>query len=118
MVPAINEMLASHEALRKLGFEPDEIYVMLDSSNTAVVTLKAQDLEFNITCGDFEGDADEFSSQWSEAVGQWNKSMSTDTMNKIWKSSFVYANIAQLIMALKQKGFYVPGVDGRNRTWN
>lgn len=118
MVSAIKEMLASHEALRKLGFLPGDIYVTVDPSGTAVVILKAQDLEFNITCGSFDAGAEEFARQWTEAVERWNNSMPAEEMDGIWRNSFAFANIAQLILALKQKGFYVPGVDGKDRTWN
>jgi hypothetical protein len=114
----IKECWATHEALRTLGFEADDIYV---SSGKAAdqpfnppalfLVLKTQGKEFVVTLGlyDSEKAVDEAMDLWSDFAERFNdKTFSDEVMAEIFEASNVGKNKALFATALLSKGFKCP----------
>lgn len=106
--PAYREALAVHEVLRRLGFDVDDIYFMLDKQTMSVV-LKAQDQQFVINVGQVrKADATKFARDLSRAAEGYNKTFTDAERKEILHSSSVYANSVILTTELVMKGFAFP----------
>lgn len=110
---AIRETLAAHEGLRMLGFESEDIYVMIQQHPeskllVSTVILKTQGQEFYITTGIWDLPEDEFIPAWEEAVHAWNNTLTKPEMDEIWYGSAVQQQPVQLTVALHQKGIVSP----------
>ena len=66
---------ATHEGLRRLGFEADEIFVSTESDGEVVVRLFTQGKEFNMRIDGLRGlPKEEFERIWPEFADKFNKS--------------------------------------------
>lgn len=107
--PAIREALAVHEALRKLQFTPDEIFVRWSPEELHVV-LKAQEKTFGIYVGVSDLAEEEFRAQWRDAVAWWNTG-NPKKLQRLWDSSHTAKNRMALTAALVDYGFVFRNVD-------
>jgi hypothetical protein len=115
---SVKECWAVHQALRTLGFKPDDIYVAAGQSAghafnppAMFVVLRTQDKEFVVTLALFETDeAVESALQlWTEFAERWNAdSFDQDVMDKIYNESNVMQNSAQLVLSIEGKGIRCP----------
>lgn len=115
---AIRECWAVHQALRTLGFSPDDIYVTSGHSvahafnpPAMFVVLKTQEKEFVITLGLFETSAaiDHLLMLWTEFAQRWNaQEFAQEEMDAIYKTSNVMKNSAEFVIALEMKGISCP----------
>jgi len=108
-IPAcLREALAAHEALRRLGFRAEDIFVAYHA-NGIFVELHAQGMEFSVGCGMCEPwiTQEKFVELWTRAANAWNDDaqMSSTTRRRIYEESHVRNNGARLVVALVDKGF-------------
>lgn len=113
MHPAIRESLAAHEALRMLGFQSEDIYLMIQKHPETeqlvpTVILKTQGKQFYITTGIWDRPEEEFYSEWDAACQAWNETLTKPEMDEIWYGSVVQQTPVQLVMALRAKGIVCP----------
>lgn len=97
--------LATFEALRRLGFESDDIYYAMTpgfQGDYFVVQLKTQGKEFTITVG--EVDRTTWVERWTDAGNWWNNATDTE-MDYVWQR---WRPPNELIAALLAKGFVFP----------
>lgn len=106
--------LAAHEAFRRLGFKPEEIFVALNVGRM-MVSLRRGDRVFNLMAGPYPGDYAEFMDEWDAAVEGWNGSMTDVERQRIWSTSEVRARSAEIVIALALKGFTVDSPDEKPR---
>lgn len=100
------EALCYHEALRRLGYTPDEIYVGLTDGKMYVI-LKTTDAarRFVMTAGLLSDVSPEnFKMEWRRSCDIWNRSPNSELMS-VFARSFVYANAFDFTAALLAKGF-------------
>jgi hypothetical protein len=110
----IRECWAVHQALRSLGFSPDDIYVALgaDARNpefaaALFVVLKAQGKEFIVTLAGYESEerAEAMLGKWTEFVTLWKDEVfDDDVMGRIYEKSNVIQNKVEFVIALHNKG--------------
>jgi hypothetical protein len=105
----LEEALAAAEALRKLGFSADDIYLGNDMDGGQVgVILRTQGREFIITCGRWYGSEEQLAEEWRLKVEKWNSATTpTSWRERIWRRSFVARNATALCVKLVEKGFNV-----------
>jgi hypothetical protein len=108
--PVVREMLAVHEAFRKLGFESDDIFVMLDDPDGhAKVILRAQGKQFIVRMdGEWHASVKDRMKAWEKAVEAWNGTMTDDDRQEIWQGSHIVENTAAFVIMLDSKGFVFP----------
>jgi hypothetical protein len=107
------EALAMHEALRRLGVEPDHVFFTV--SGGQVVALVREDAESEIKFSVALGQAPEdFERVWPEACRAWNSAPEAQ-MNKVWQQSAARHNTAALVVMLDLTG--VKTKQG-SRRWN
>ena len=97
--------LATFEALRRLGFESDDIYYAMTpdfQGDYFVVQLKTQGKVFTITVG--EVDRATWVDRWTDAGNWWNNATDTE-MDYVWQR---WHPPNELIAALLAKGFVFP----------
>lgn len=100
------EALACHEGLRRLGFKPDDIYMMLVGKDL-FVSLRVQELEFNIELGSIEKTLEEFPAYWGGIADRFNTCPEEEAA-EIWESSFFKKSFERIAGLIKQKGILIP----------
>ncbi|HVI42716.1 MAG TPA: hypothetical protein VM577_19080 [Anaerovoracaceae bacterium] len=100
------EALACHEGLRRLGFKPDDIYMMLVEQDL-YVSLRVQDLEFNIELGAVEKTADEFPEYWGQIADRFN-TCPEEEASEIWEASFFKKSFEKIAILIRSKGILLP----------
>lgn len=100
----MEEALMAHEAFRRLGFPPDDIFVGLEDGQMLVVPVRG-DLRFNLEVGAFEGTREEWLAAWDLAVQTW-RAMPETECKEMWEASKVKAKGVDLVIAMVVKGFH------------
>ncbi len=95
-------MLGWHEALRRLGFLPGEIFVSPPPG--ACVILRAEGKQLGWDMGELRASmpAEEFVQTWPIAVAAWNKAADTKEWQEVWEKHHYRA---QLVIDLLDNGF-------------
>ena len=105
-----------HEALRRLGFRPQDIYVSIYREPVMGVlaytfgcTLEAQDKDFTMSCGAYPDEAgvEQAVAEWQEFVEQL-PSFPYVELQKVFTASEVWGKSAEFVLSLHQKGFMFP----------
>lgn len=105
--PLFVDALGYHEALRALGFHPDNIYMLIRGGVIQIVLI-AQSREFTINVGEMKGHADEeLKGAWTMAVNAWNTA-TDDARATIWTLTLKRLSMTAFVTALKNKGFILP----------
>lgn len=107
--PLFREALAVHEALRRLGFSADDIYIARYRHGEVQMHLRTQGLEFTYDCGTTEMSPEAMLAAWEAAAGEWNKVPPAE-IDRALDESFVGQNFVNLLVILKMKGFVLPSV--------
>lgn len=112
--PAMREMLATHDAFRKLGFTPDDIFVHYNSDGTVLVAVHGKDdREFAVTCGHVDLSREGFVREWTRVVeAVRSASFPQADLDRMWIESLVYRERVTFVASLVAKGVYVPNVEG------
>lgn len=105
---AIKEGLAYHEAFRRLGFPPDDIYFATYASNHVQIQLKSDGKTFRVDLGMFPArfSQEEIGQMWAKAVELWNTADSAEAMS-IWNFSHAKNQAVGLLMRMQEKGFRI-----------
>ena len=99
-------LLGWHETFRRLGFEPDDIYVVIHRKDLMVQSeLRAQGLTFTVDCGERAMDAAAFRDHWLRIAAWWNEA-SNEEAQKVWNTFQLDAPPpAVIVERMTQKGF-------------
>ena len=99
--------LAVFEALRRLGFQPDDIFVAYNYGEPVTV-LRTQGKQFVMNyphAGEVPANTEEYNRGWHEACQAWNATMSDADRARIYEERFVaQGESVPLLEALKRKG--------------
>jgi hypothetical protein len=101
------EAWAVHEALRKLGFTADQIFMHRNPSpdDTLLVVLRHQGKQLATTIGKVP---DGWEDEWGEFVRYANDAANEAAMLEIYEASWVRQHYVPLLMALSTKGIRPP----------
>ena len=101
----ILEAWAVHEALRRLGFLPEEIFVSMDNPEGFLfVVLIAQEKTFGINIGKPPFSEEEFFGLW-EKFTHGLATFPDEFLQNAWDNSVIRTKTPEFVMALLQKGF-------------
>ena len=115
--PSLRQAIGNFEGFRKLGFAPDDLYVILaaspllpESQLMVFMALRLEDREFSIECGPWEKSEDQaFPERWIALCEAWNAGqVSQDDMDRIWHESAAHLRAVEMGMGLIAKGFQIP----------
>jgi len=121
--PQIQEMLCAHEALQRLGFSANDIYVGLGVDPTYSVTVPqvfvvlvlkrpgGKTQEFNLRVCDLWCDETIMLGTWTAATLLWNKPESREACRRLWLASHICSVFPEIAAAMKAKGLPLPAVD-------
>lgn len=104
--PLFIDALGYHEALRRLGFLPDDIYMLIGTGYVQVV-LKQESREFVINVGQSDLPDAELKSTWTTAIEEWNAGTDAER-DVIWTLTKNRMSLLSFAIALKNKGFLLP----------
>jgi len=104
--PILLEALAVHEAFRRLGFTPDEIFIR-PAPPRVYMLVRRSGMEFAVDAGENTVPMHEFGAAWTQAAEWWNAHPPEG--EAVWNSSRVRANVVGLITALVDSGFALRG---------
>lgn len=107
---ALREALAVHEAFRKLGFTPEQIYMHRNPKphRDIVVVVIHLERQFAVTCGGQELNR-KWKERWRELVERYNRGdFSEDEFQAWYDRSFVGTRHVELLLGLAQKGIAPP----------
>jgi hypothetical protein len=104
------EMVAVHEALRKLGFRPDDIFATANAGGHVGILLRAQGLEFMVACGHLLDLTEEsFTALWDTATQNFNREVYDPAdLTRMYEQSWVYKHRTEFVAGLLLKGFRLP----------
>lgn len=117
--PAIREALAVHEALRRLRFSADDIFVVppIGEQHRLFVVLMSQGKRFTYDAGPCRlGKA--FLDTWRDAVSWWNTDGHDDERKLLWEESVVRRNSVAFLVKLLDFGFQLQRDDSMKRLLN
>lgn len=111
----VDGQLAVHEALRRMGFDPSEIFVAYNHGKPMTV-VKAQDKTFlpDYTTGpntEIPKDAAAYEDAWVTAVEAWNDKLTDDERQAIYNKYMSRERFISLTVALIHRGFRIPNID-------
>ena len=106
----IFEALCAHEAFRKLGFSPDDIYFR-PRHDKLFVTVQRGGKEFNFDVGPHQRTMHALIEEWKPAAKWWNEHPDREALKAMYEQSNVRRNVVGLIAALHAKGFAVKRSD-------
>lgn len=114
--PIWKEVMACFEALRRLGFSSDDLYMsrapdgrlgmLVRSENYLLIANPPGENAFA-----FKGRPDdEIEKEWREAASLWNAAAADDKaeVRSLWESSSIYRQGVFLAMDLKRHGILIP----------
>lgn len=104
----LDEALALYEALRTLGFLPDELLLVVTDDLTVCMGLRTQGKQLALPCGRWERSMDELPAAWAEKAEWWNTSSTHDAREALWRASYACNNAVALVTELVTKGFSLP----------
>ena len=98
------ELLATHEAFRRLKFPSASLFVLLNGPQV-LFQAKYRENTFSVNIG-MTDDAEELSREWLKAVEWWNVGASDSERADIYKDSHIRTRGSDLVAALMQKGMF------------
>jgi len=103
----ITELLAIHEAFRKLGYPPEELFVATYGGGQIQFVLQHQAKQFTIDIAK-DQDPKAIAEEWQKAVAWWNKEATEEDRQAIYMGSVLleHGGTVSLIHALVAKGVY------------
>jgi hypothetical protein len=119
----LQETWAYFEALRRLGFRPDDIFFVTGNGipdtlpvpsvcPCVFVLLKHSGEEFSINVGPFKGKAEDQEKMWLQmAAGIADGTYDEEELQIVWENSRAFRDSVALVTTLRAKGFPLPKVD-------
>lgn len=109
MLSALEEALCFHEALRTLGFEAHELFLVLDM-DSVYVTVRTQGKDFHIGCGKSGYQTPEDAAEsWTKLLAWWRcASTHDDARNALYQKSFVAKTSVGLVTCLISRSIHIP----------
>jgi len=103
--PAILEALACFEALRRLGFQPGDIYFVVPVKPEIQfgVELQTQGKRWRYDAGLVES-LDGFLIRWNEACENWNGKAPEAVRKQVYENSYVVRHAINLLVSLTNAG--------------
>ena len=107
------EALAAGEAYRRLGFRPDDIYLVakpLGPSgclHAVELQLITQGKRFALECGTIGKPNEWLQQRWAEAVDYWNTAPEP-VRSKIYAESRAREASLRIVLTLRSNGFVLP----------
>lgn len=98
------ETWACHEALRRLDFPAEKIFIQPTETGLFVV-LVDEPRRFAIRVTDEQGDWYEFASAWTNFVTKVLPTIPEATLDAAWNSSTVRGMAVEIVAGLVAKGF-------------
>jgi len=121
------ETLACHDALQRLGFAREDIFILISpvanpehallsrglglGDLIVFVVLKAQEREYSIGVGAIEEEG--FEDLWAKSIVLWNDATQA-ARGELWERSEIRARVAELVVHLVDRGFRLPSVDRKH----
>ena len=118
---AYRESLSVYEALRRLGFESDDIYFMIAGAahpgpKQTVIILRTQGKEYVCVTGELEGSAEEIHTNWMEmASALVRHEISEEDLDKSWQESLVMRYKSEFVASIMAAGIKPPSIVKRLR---
>lgn len=106
--PCYRVAVGYFEGLRRLGFEPSQIFFILQTAQKTLFTiLHHQDKEFICECGPLDVSYETFSVEWTAITAAINDgTFPQEDLDTIWQESAANTGAKQFVMALMRKGIY------------
>lgn len=107
VAPVYREAYATHEAFRRLGFTPDQIFVHRNPAPLLdlMVVVVHHGAQFAVSVGRVE---DDWKTQWGDMVELVRSDPDEAERMQIWESSRIASNTVGLLMSLAAKGIEPP----------
>lgn len=106
----IHEALAIHEALRRIGYPAEDIFINPEEEqNSLNVVAKDGDKMFTVAVGKLNCPLPMFSALWEQSIHWWNDPQNKVEVNQIYEKSHVKSEAVELLLALVVKGMKVNG---------
>lgn len=108
------EALAVFAAYRRLGFATENIFFVAapeEETTCIYMLLRCQGKDFTFGCGVVSHDAETVHKTWQAVGALWNKTLTHEEQDRIYKKSLVSRNGLQLLIGLQEKGFKIPNDD-------
>ncbi len=104
--PAIERSLGLHEALRRLGFTPDEIFVAHNGGEQPAVVLCVDGRsKFAISVGHPYSDGEQvYLVEWGRAVAWWNEAADEANRQRMFEEAVGSGAGLDLVLRLNDKG--------------
>ncbi len=114
--PIWKEVIACFEALRRLGFTADDLF--LSRSPDGRMGMLARSANYLLVANPvgedafvFKGRSDpELQAEWREAAALWNASADKPDSMELWEGSTIRRHGIDLIMDLHRHGILVPAI--------
>lgn len=110
---ALEECIAYHDALRRLGYQSGDIFALVVTDGRSgklaafvMLRLPAQELNFTAWLFDNSAEGTEFYNAWPNFVRQWNgeaPGMTDTDRERIFNGSYVRSHAFDFVMLLEKK---------------
>lgn len=105
----VEELLATHETFRRLGFPAEELFVDMFNDGHVQFALRHQGETFTIDIGRVP-DKVGFQKEWREACAWWNGDEATQGERMaVYQFSTISGRHAELLTALQKRKLWRPG---------
>lgn len=108
------EALCMHEAFRRMGFTPEQIFLETSSeapdARSFFVTVHAAEGNVGVLIGLCNLSTEEVSAGWIEAVNTYHEG-TDDDLNDLWEHSTAARNLDSIVVSLAFRGVRIPAID-------
>lgn len=104
----VHKQLAMFEALRRLGFQPENIYVHWAGKPCTVLKEAERTFTVSFPHSLHSPKEEEWLAEWLCEVDRWNGDMVNSERDSIYREHMSPEVLEILVIALKAKGFRVP----------
>jgi hypothetical protein len=111
--PIWREALACYEALRRLGFSPEDIFLSRHEDGRMMLLVRSAryGLIVNLAAGDAaelrDLPHDELTAEWARAAVLWNGASREETA-EVYKNSLIYRRSDMMMFDLVNNGIAIP----------
>lgn len=107
--PALQAALGIHEALRRMGFLANNIYLHL-SENKLSVVIRTSGQDFGVQVGDFEKSQEDLQCLWSEVATAYNDNLiSPEDQLTCLHTGLPPERTLEFVKSMLRAGIRIPG---------